>query len=140
MWSAIEGEPYVVAADVYASPLANGPSGWTWYTGSAAWMYRVWIEEVLGFERSGRSFTVKPALPANWDGFKLSYRHEKTKYEISVIRTSGSPRVEMDGSVQTSGAVPLLSDGAVHNVVVHVAKVGAEMKEAASAGKLLVSR
>jgi cyclic beta-1,2-glucan synthetase len=136
-----KGEPYVGAADVYASPLQMGQAGWTWYTGSAAWMYRVWMDEVLGFELTGRSFTVRPALPANWDGFKLSYRHEKTTYEISVIRTTGSPRVEMDGAVQTNGAVPLLSDGAVHNVVVHVAKVGAEMKEAAGTGaKLLVSR
>ena len=134
------GEPFVSAADVYASPLQMGQSGWTWYTGSAAWMYRVWMEEVLGFQRSGRSFTLRPALPASWDGFKLTYRHEKTSYEISVVRTSGSWRVEMDGSVQQNGAVPLLSDGAAHNVVVHVAKVSTDVNDKSSNVKQLVSR
>ena len=121
-----KGEPYISAADVYASPLQTGQSGWTWYTGSAAWMYRVWVEEVLGFQRRGRTFTVRPVIPAGWDGFKMTYRHAKTTYQISVVRTAHTPRVEMDGSVQVNGAIPLLSDGAVHNVIVHIEQVRAE--------------
>jgi cyclic beta-1,2-glucan synthetase len=135
-----KGEPYVSAGDVYASSMQMGQAGWTWYTGSAAWMYRVWLEEVLGFQRSGRSFTVGPAIPANWEGFKLSYRFEKTTYEISVVRTTGAGRVEMDGSVQPGGALPLLSDGGVHKVLVHVPKAASEAKDTAAGTKQLVSR
>jgi cyclic beta-1,2-glucan synthetase len=116
-----KGEPYISAADVYASPLQMGQSGWTWYTGSAAWMYRVWMEEVLGFQRRGDTFTVRPAIPATWQGFKLSYRYRNTVYQISIVRAAGSPRVEMDGTVLPKDAIPLLADGAPHTVVVHVA-------------------
>ena len=113
------GEPYVSAADVYASPLQTGQSGWTWYTGSASWMYRVWIEEVLGFQLRGKSFTVKPALPSKWEGFKLTYRFDNTSYQISVVRTTGRSRVEMDGSELADSTIPLLRDNLSHQVVVH---------------------
>ncbi len=117
------GEPYVSAADVYASPLQTGQSGWTWYTGSAAWMYRIWIEEVLGFQRRGNSFVMRPVIPARWDGFNLSYRFGNTSYRISVARTTGSLRVELDGSVIPGGVVQLVDDGVSHNVVVHIENV-----------------
>ncbi len=55
-WARYRGEPYVVAADVYAAAGHIGQSGWTWYTGSAGWMYRIWIEEVLGFRLRGHRF------------------------------------------------------------------------------------
>jgi len=120
------GEPYVSAADVYASPLQTGQSGWTWYTGSSALMYRIWIEEVLGFERRGKSLVLRPALPATWPGFKVWYRYENTKYQISVVRTPGSPKVEVDGAVRADGTIPLLNDGVLHNVVVNVSSNPAE--------------
>jgi cellobiose phosphorylase len=115
-----KGEPYVSAADVYASPLQTGQSGWTWYTGSAAWMHRVWIEEVLGFQRRGKSFVIQPAIPASWNEFKMTYRYENTLYRISVLRTKGSPRVELDGVVLPDGVVPLVGGGAPRNVVVYM--------------------
>ncbi len=65
------GEPYVVAADVYAAEGRVGQCGWTWYTGSAGWMYRIWIEEVLGFRLRGDRFTVDPAIPDEWAGFRV---------------------------------------------------------------------
>ena len=114
------GEPYASAADVYASPLQTGQSGWTWYTGSAAWMYRVWIEEVLGFQLQGSFFHVRPTIPASWQEFKITYRHEKTTYEISVVVSTGDAAVEMDGLAIPSGEVPLLSDGGVHSVIVRL--------------------
>jgi cyclic beta-1,2-glucan synthetase len=114
------GEPYVSAADVYASPLQTGQSGWTWYTGSAAWMYRIWIEEVLGFHRRGNSFTMRPAIPASWQEFKLSYRFGNTTYRISVVRKPESPRVELDGVVLADGIVPLVGDGTERKVVVYI--------------------
>ena len=69
-----------------------GQSGWTWYTGSAAWMYRIWIEEVLGFRLRGDRFTVEPSMPADWPGFELTYRHGSTVYEITVSRQPGGIR------------------------------------------------
>jgi cyclic beta-1,2-glucan synthetase len=114
------GEPYVAAADVYASPLQTGQCGWTWYTGSAAWMYRVWVEEVLGFRRNGNSFVMRPVIPAEWPGFRMSYRHEGTTYKISVVRAAGSPRVELDGQVVPDGVIPLVSHSAPRNVVIHI--------------------
>jgi cyclic beta-1,2-glucan synthetase len=116
-----KGEPYISAADVYASPLQTGQSGWTWYTGSSAWMYRVWLEEVLGFERRGDYFTLHPVLPANWPEFKLTYRHEKTTYKVSVLRTTKeTPGIEMDGLPLRDDVIPLRGDGAEHTVIVRV--------------------
>ena len=114
------GEPYVAAADVYASPLQTGQSGWTWYTGSAAWMYRIWVEEVLGFHRRGKSFVMRPAIPPSWQEFKLTYRFGKSIYRISVERTAGSPRVELDGTILPDGVVPLTGDSGTHDVVVRI--------------------
>ncbi len=83
------GEPYVAAADIYAAPGHVGQSGWTWYTGSAAWMYRIWVEEVLGFRLRGEWLTIDPAIPDDWPGFDLTYRYRSTVYTISVSRRPG---------------------------------------------------
>ncbi len=115
-----KGEPYVSAADVYASPLQTGQSGWTWYTGSAAWMYRVWLEEVIGLRRRGKTLEIKPAIPANWNDFKITYRYENTEYRIAVRRAPQSPRVELDGTVLPNGVIPLAGGGTPHDVVVYV--------------------
>ncbi len=84
------GEPYVVAADVSAPPAKAGQAGWTWYTGSAAWMYRVWIEDVLGFQLRGDELTISPIIPDDWAGFKITYRYHSTVYEIEVLRAESS--------------------------------------------------
>jgi cyclic beta-1,2-glucan synthetase len=92
------GEPYVTAGDVYAASGRVGQSGWTWYTGSSPWMYRIWIEEVLGFRLRGDRFTVEPRLPAEWPGFELTYRHGSSVYEIKVMRHEEETAVlELDG-------------------------------------------
>jgi len=114
------GEPYVSAADVYASPLQTGQCGWTWYTGSAAWMYRVWMEEILGFQLRGESFVIRPAIPGDWPGFELSYRYGNATYEVKVVRTRESPGVELDGVVLRDGVVPLLRQSGEHQVVVRI--------------------
>src|SRR6185437_14462793 len=114
------GEPFISAADVYSSALQAGRSGWTWYTGSAAWMYRVWIEEVLGLKRRGNSLTIRPAIPLEWPGFKASWRFGKTSYEISVIRTADAPRVETDGKAVNEGKIPLLDDGTTKHVTIYI--------------------
>ncbi len=80
------GEPFVAPADVYANPQHDGRCGWTWYTGSAAWMYRAWVESILGFHLQGDYLSIDPALPAEWNDFELDYRHGQAQYRIRVRR------------------------------------------------------
>ncbi len=80
-------EPYVVAADVYAVPPHTGRGGWTWYTGSAAWMYRLIVESLLGLRLEVDKLRFAPCLPADWKGFKMHYRYRETVYHIAVLQT-----------------------------------------------------
>jgi cyclic beta-1,2-glucan synthetase len=113
-------EPYVVAADVYTHHQHVGRGGWTWYTGSAAWMYRLAIESILGLRRRGRTFTVQPCIPAAWSGFTLRWRHGRSVYEIVVEnpgrRNRGVAEVLLDGVRVEPKAIPLTDDGDVHRV------------------------
>jgi cellobiose phosphorylase len=115
-------EPYVVAADVYRLPGWIGQSGWSWYTGSAAWMYRAWIEEVLGLQIHGGQMRVNPDIPAAWQSFSLRYRHAEAVYAIQVENPhscqSGVAWMDMDGK-RVSGGIITLEHGLVkHQVVV----------------------
>jgi cyclic beta-1,2-glucan synthetase len=115
-------EPYVVAADVYRLPGHIGQGGWSWYTGSAAWMYRAWIEEVLGLQVKGETLRVNPIIPGSWPGFSLSYRHAEAVYTIQVENPNGFQRgvawVEMDGQRVSGGLITLERDLVKHQVVV----------------------
>jgi len=77
-------EPYVVAADVYAVAPNTGRGGWSWYTGSAGWMYRLLVESLLGLRREGESLRLAPCLPADWPSIKITYRYRETFYHIAV--------------------------------------------------------
>ena len=88
------GEPYAVAADVSSAPGREGQAGWTWYTGSAGWMYKTWIEEVLGFQLRGDRLTIAPVIPEDWEGFEITYRHGSATYEISVRRQAESGQTQ----------------------------------------------
>ena len=83
-------EPYAVAADVYSLKSQPGRGGWTWYTGSAGWMYRVWLEEVLGFKLRGDHLSIEPAIPEEWPGYVLTFRYGETEYRIEV-QNGGTP-------------------------------------------------
>ena len=113
-------EPYVVAADVYTHPAHIGRGGWTWYTGSAAWMYRLGLESILGLRRRGRSFAIAPCVPGSWDHFVVRWRHGQTRYEITVEnpgrRNRGVAEAQLDGVRVDPRAIPLVDDGAVHHV------------------------
>ncbi|MCR4308755.1 MAG: cyclic beta 1-2 glucan synthetase [Deltaproteobacteria bacterium] len=114
-------EPYVVAADVYALPPHTGRGGWTWYTGSAGWMYRLIVESLLGLTLEVDKLRVAPCLPADWKGFKVYYRYRETVYEIDVRQQPGGEGrtiVTVDGIEQQDEAIPLVDDRRNHTVEV----------------------
>ena len=120
-------EPYVVAADVYAIPPHTGRGGWTWYTGSAAWMYRLIVESLLGLRLEVDKLHLAPCLPANWEGFKMHYRHRETVYHIEVLQrpaAEGEMRVTVDGVQQHDKAIPLVGDQKEHWVEVRIPAIG----------------
>jgi cyclic beta-1,2-glucan synthetase len=115
-------EPYVVAGDVYAEAPHSGRGGWTWYTGSAGWMYRAGIEWLLGFRIRGASLFIDPCIPRTWSGFSITFRYHASRYQVQVENphgvTRGVSRVEIDGVPAAAGqaALPLVDDGATHQV------------------------
>ena len=117
-------EPYVVAADVYALFPHTGRGGWTWYTGSAAWMYRLIVESLLGLKLDVDKLRFAPCLPVKgWETFKVHYRYRETVYHIIVRQThdvTGEMRVEVDGLDQQDKAIPLVDDHREHKVEVRI--------------------
>lgn len=115
-----QAEPYVVAGDVYAHPAHPGRGGWTWYTGSAGWLYRAGLESILGIRRRGETFTIDPCIPSSWPGFQVRWRYGRSVYEIVVEnphrRCRGIEGVEVDGVEVDPLEVPLVDDGLVHRV------------------------
>jgi cyclic beta-1,2-glucan synthetase len=114
-------EPYVMAADVYAVPPHVGRGGWTWYTGSAGWMYRAGVESVLGFRLRGARLGVDPCIPREWPGFSLTFRWRSARYDIVVENPHGVSRgvvtIELDGLVLDGARdVALADDGTTHRL------------------------
>jgi cellobiose phosphorylase len=123
--AAYKVEPYVIAADVYALAPHTGRGGWSWYTGSAGWMYRLIVESLLGLTRVADRLRFTPCLPADWTAFTMRYRHGETTYDIAIRQTQAgadatfhATSVTVDGVVQTDGSVRLVDDRAVHQVLV----------------------
>ena len=117
-------EPYVVAADIYTNPQHAGRGGWTWYTGSAAWMYQLITESLLGIRLVVDQLHVAPLLPASWPGFALHYRHRETVYHIEVKNLGGDGRtvrrVTCDGVDQPAKTIPLRDDRREHRAEIEV--------------------
>jgi cyclic beta-1,2-glucan synthetase len=114
-------EPYVACADVYSTPPHVGRGGWTWYTGSAGWMYRAGLEWILGFRLRGKTLSIDPCIPIKWPGFEIVYRYDSTCYEIIVENPRGISRgvssVELDGKALAQGAqIALADDSVTHRV------------------------
>ena len=116
-------EPYVVAADVYTNPQHAGRGGWTWYTGSAAWMYRLIVESLLGLHLEVDRLRIDPLIPASWEAFDVHYRHHQTVHHIHVRNLGGGrgvARVVCDGVEQADKSIPLRNDGGEHRAEVDV--------------------
>ena len=112
-------EPYVMAADVYAVSPHEGRGGWTWYTGSAGWMYRLLLESLLGLKVGNGELRLAPQLPPDWEEVSLHYRHGRTGYRIQMRRAARDERqsLTLDGSARRDLRVPLADDGVEHEVV-----------------------
>jgi cyclic beta-1,2-glucan synthetase len=117
-----KAEPYVVAGDVCAHPAHAGRAGWTWYSGSAGWMYRAGIESIVGLRRRGSAFQLDPCIPSSWPAYAVTWRFGGTRYEITVTnpqrRCRGVARAELDGVAVDRRAIPLVDDGATHRLSV----------------------
>ncbi|MGI8734706.1 MAG: GH36-type glycosyl hydrolase domain-containing protein [Pyrinomonadaceae bacterium] len=113
-------EPYVAVGDVYAVPPHTGRGGWTWYTGSASWMYRAGLESILGFKLLGDRLQIDPCIPRGWREFEITYRRGKTVYRIKVENPMAIHRgvvsLEFDGSHLDGNEITLSDDGATHVV------------------------
>jgi cellobiose phosphorylase len=118
-----KAEPYVVAADVYSVDQHKGRAGWTWYTGSAGWIYRLMVESVLGFKREGDTLQLDPCIPDEWPGFTIHYRYQETNYHIQVTNSDISdpiPRLKLDGVEQSSNVIILINDHIEHKIEIKI--------------------
>jgi cyclic beta-1,2-glucan synthetase len=116
-----------VAADVYAAPAHLGRGGWTWYTGSAGWMYRLVLESLLGLRLEVDRLRFDPRLPTDWPSYTVHYRYRETSYRIVVMRrpaslgaAPGAIAIYVDGEESIEGFVPLIDDRRPHEVEVRV--------------------
>jgi cyclic beta-1,2-glucan synthetase len=115
-----KGEPYVLAGDVFAHPSHAGRAGWTWYTGSAGWLYRAGLESVLGFRRRGATLVIDPCIPAAWPAYSIVWRFGASRYVIDVVnperRSRGVASAVLDGASVDPGTIPLSDDGDLHHL------------------------
>jgi len=113
-------EPYAVAGDVYARAPHAGRGGWSWYTGSAAWMYRAGVESMLGLRARGSTFSVEPCIPSSWPGYELEWRRHRTRYVISVSNPErqcrGIQSATLDDVDVDAASIPIVDDGRTHRV------------------------
>jgi cyclic beta-1,2-glucan synthetase len=116
-------EPYAVCADVYSMPPHAGRGGWTWYTGSAGWMYRAALEWLLGLKVQGENLILDPCIPHDWPEFAIAFRHRSTRYEIAVENPLGVNRgilaAKLDGKMlagEKVSFIPLVDDGKTHQL------------------------
>jgi cyclic beta-1,2-glucan synthetase len=120
-------EPYVVVADIYGQPPHTGRGGWTWYTGSAGWLYRVGLENILGFRPEGSRLRIEPCIPPHWPKYVLIYRYRSATYRITVENPDGMEGGEqeawLDGRALAGASVDLVDDGRTHEVRIVLKRV-----------------
>jgi len=115
-------EPYVIAADVYSNIGHPGRGGWTWYTGSASWAYKVGIEEILGFKKEGDTLKIEPKIPTTWSHFTIQYRYLNTNYKIKVNnqKPTGKIKLTLDNKEVKNNFITLIDDQKDHEILVDI--------------------
>jgi cyclic beta-1,2-glucan glucanotransferase len=133
-------EPYVMAGDVYARSPHAGRGGWSWYTGSAGWMYRAGLESILGLRRRGDTFVIDPCIPSSWPEYRITWRFLNSRYEITVSnptrRCRGVMTATLDGTPVEAAAIPLVDDGKTHDVQI---VLGGQPQRSRDVQRLIVS-
>ena len=117
-------EPYVMAADVYANESHKGMGGWTWYTGSAGWMYQFILDSLIGLDRQSDSLTFRPCFPTSWPSIQLTYRYGRSEYRIAVFQLADDSASwwKLDGLQGAGNTIKLADDGTIHSVEMHIRK------------------
>lgn len=117
-------EPYVVAADVYTNPQHLGRGGWTWYTGSSGWLYRVGLENILGFSVEEDKLLINPCIPRDWEEYRIKYRYKNTNYIIDIKNPNkvcrGINRVIIDGREISDEYIHLVDDKVDHSIIIEM--------------------
>ncbi|MEP7145316.1 MAG: cyclic beta 1-2 glucan synthetase, partial [Ferruginibacter sp.] len=117
-------EPYVIAADVYGETLNKGRGGWTWYTGSAGWMFQLIVDSFIGLKREGATLHFIPCIPPEWQSVNIQYRYESSLYKITYLQSSEENgqaiKVLLDGKLQPGDSISLADDGLEHEVMVRL--------------------
>jgi len=110
-----------------------GAAGWTWYTGSAGWMYRIWVEDVLGFQLRGNRLSIRPSVPDEWESFRITYRYGNSVWRIQVhhVKDRQANEIEFDGK-RSEGPIELFDDGKEHQAEVWVSSPNWKASEAST--------
>lgn len=116
-------EPYAIAADIYSPESFPARGGWTWYTGSAGWFYRVGVESIIGIHKFGDKLKLDPRMPIAWDSFSVVYKYMDTKYEIKVFKAK-KEAFTLDGIWKDKNIISLVNDGKTHKVEIKVISKG----------------
>ena len=112
-------EPYVVAADIYSNPNNLARGGWTWYTGSAGWLYNIGLTDILGLKKEGNILRFNPSVPKSWKSFEIEYRHIDTLYKIKINFNSKNEGILVDGDKINKNYITLKNDHRIHAVIVN---------------------
>jgi cyclic beta-1,2-glucan synthetase len=114
-------EPFVLAADVYSRAPHAGRGGWTWYTGSAGWLYRLIIESFLGLQKEGNKLIINPCIPKEWRSFKIDYRYKNIVYHIEVVQKDNAEKanVIVDGVEIENNVFTLPADGGTNAALIN---------------------
>jgi len=120
----LQGRAVCGRADVYGAPPHTGRGGWTWYTGSASWLYRVALEAILGFRLRGNTLEFEPCIPPAWPAYQMTYRYGSATYQFRIDNQAGTGRgvrsVTFDGKFIADGKISLNNDGLTHQVRVEL--------------------
>ena len=113
-------EPYTIAADIYSTKGLEGTGGWSWYTGSSSWFYKVAIENILGFKIINNYIIIDPAIPSYWREYEIQYKYKTTIYNIKInnynAKNTGVSKVILNNEQLKENKIKLVDDGKIHNI------------------------